>query len=285
MGDIHGSLTCLHHLMRRLDFDKTRDRMFSVGDLVDRGPDSLATLELLHEPWFHCVLANHEQMMLEAFAGGFMGQFWLPNGGVWGIEALNDWKTRKLDKSRVPLDDSVRLFDLLPLVRELPYLMTVNMPDGGKFHLIHAEFPPYCTITDEVLADDNGVLQLATHDASDGTHIIWGRHLFYQFYNTDLSNVAKVNRTVANNFPRGDHFFNDKLSHIISGHTPVQRPLTIFGQTNIDTCAYGSYSRQAASWQALTCIELGTWKFYQATETEFRAVEPLVINRSTIERI
>ena len=41
VGDIHG---CFSHLSRSLEaigFDAAVDRLFSVGDLVDRGPDGL----------------------------------------------------------------------------------------------------------------------------------------------------------------------------------------------------------------------------------------------------
>jgi hypothetical protein len=77
--------------------------------------------------------------------------------------------------------------------------------------------------------------------------------------------------------------FNDELSHIISGHTILQRPMTIMGQTNIDTCAYGSLKGQdAKAWNALTCIDLDTWTFIQATETEIRLIEPLVVNSESI---
>lgn len=46
VGDIHG---CYELLMTRLDamkFDRKHDRLFSVGDLVDRGRDSFKCLKL-----------------------------------------------------------------------------------------------------------------------------------------------------------------------------------------------------------------------------------------------
>jgi len=41
VGDIHG---CFSHLRRSLEaigFDASVDRLFSVGDLIDRGPESI----------------------------------------------------------------------------------------------------------------------------------------------------------------------------------------------------------------------------------------------------
>lgn len=39
VGDIHGHLTRLVHALAEIKFDESVDRLFSVGDLVDRGPE------------------------------------------------------------------------------------------------------------------------------------------------------------------------------------------------------------------------------------------------------
>jgi serine/threonine protein phosphatase 1 len=267
IGDLHGSHSVFLNLLENLKFDGEVDRMFSVGDLVDRGPNSLLCLELMKEPWFHCVLSNHEQMMLEAFRGGYMGQFWLQNGGMWGYQELSD---RKLGAN--PNEEFEMLLDI---IAELPYLITVDLTNGKKLHIIHAELPPHQKITDADLADEAKLIGLATVQSSDGDYFVWGRFKFYEFYSGDLSNEAKVRRIVS--YKKYEE--NPDLSHIVSGHTILQKPMTIYGQTNIDTGAFASYKGDR-NWPALTCIELNTWKFYQATEKEFREVEPLVINTS-----
>lgn len=277
IGDLHGSLTCYENLIKHLKFDPSKDRMFSVGDLVDRGPDSLGTLGLLRQPWFHAVLSNHEQMMLEAFNGGYMGQYWLPNGGLWGFEAL----TRG---SGFPLTGrDAELFDLLKLVAELPFLITINHKSGKKFHVLHAELPPHVhNVTDEVLADPAQVQQLAVRQTTDGDAFLWARNQFITFYKADLSNREKLLRTSRYHDLAAP--YSAGLSHIISGHTVVQRPITLVGQTNIDTCAYKSYSpkHERPKWAALTCVCLDDWTFVQATETQFRTCQPFVINREDL---
>lgn len=275
--------------------------MFSVGDLVDRGPDSLACLQLIREPWFHCVLSNHEQMMFEAFNGGYMGQFWLMNGGVWGMETLNVANYLQAQKLRGEMERSfdgqqnaaqlrgapiitdldMELIDLLQEVEQLPFIITINHKSGKKFHVIHAELPPGEKITDSDLSSPGRVMELATKQTRDGDCFLWGRYTFAPFCRVDLSDVEKQVRKAA--YDKMHHRFNDELSHIISGHSIVQRPLTIVGQTNIDTGAYGSYDSDARSWEGLTCIDLDTWTFYRATEATFQTVEPLVINRADIE--
>jgi len=302
IGDLHGAYDCFENLLRGINFDEKRDRMFSVGDLVDRGPKPLECLGLLRKNWFHAVLANHEQMMYEGFNGGYMGAYWFMNGGGWGMSAWNVAEAIKkresglLDPQNMPIitDDDFELLDLLPLVEELPYLITINHKSGKKFHIIHAELPPGHQITDDTLSSPGKVEELATIQTQNGGDTMcWGRYLFMPFYDRDLNNRNKVLRIIKRGHAMG--MFNDKLSHIISGHTILKRPLTILAQTNIDTEAYGSYpekrgsqygvagyERPAPQWKGLTCVNLDDWTFVNATPTQFREVEPMVVNRQDL---
>lgn len=63
VGDIHGCYDLLMNRLAEIKFDTKKDRLISVGDLVDRGPDSIKCLGLLNETWFHAVMGNHEEMM------------------------------------------------------------------------------------------------------------------------------------------------------------------------------------------------------------------------------
>jgi serine/threonine protein phosphatase 1 len=47
VGDLHGCYDLLQRVLGEVGFDTTCDRLFSVGDLIDRGPNSLKCLELL----------------------------------------------------------------------------------------------------------------------------------------------------------------------------------------------------------------------------------------------
>lgn len=60
VGDIHGCYDQLMNLLKEIKFNFAKDRMFAVGDLVDRGPKSKEVLDLLYEPWFHSVIGNHD---------------------------------------------------------------------------------------------------------------------------------------------------------------------------------------------------------------------------------
>jgi len=87
VGDIHGHFTRLQAALDAAGFDPAIDRLFSVGDLVDRGPESLDVDEwVLRKPWFHAVRGNHEQMTVDSHAAGRTsdqcGMHFI-NGGQW----------------------------------------------------------------------------------------------------------------------------------------------------------------------------------------------------------
>ncbi|WP_051279899.1 metallophosphoesterase [Hellea balneolensis] len=82
VGDIHGAYGLLIEELRRVGFNRENDRLFSVGDLIDRGPDSEKCLTLLDEPWFYLVRGNHEQMLIDAVKNG-EGYDWWNSYGSW----------------------------------------------------------------------------------------------------------------------------------------------------------------------------------------------------------
>lgn len=86
VGDIHGHFTKLQAALDSIQFDQAVDRLFSVGDLVDRGPESDEVDVWLAKPWFHAVRGNHEQMVVESLhfdPRGGMRDMHLANGGAW----------------------------------------------------------------------------------------------------------------------------------------------------------------------------------------------------------
>lgn len=68
IGDIHGCFDAVRAILGDVKFDESKDRLFSVGDLVDRGPDSIEAIDWIAKPWFHAVRGNHEQMAKEPAA-------------------------------------------------------------------------------------------------------------------------------------------------------------------------------------------------------------------------
>lgn len=86
ISDIHGCALTLKALLEQVGFSRD-DELFLLGDYIDRGPDSKGVIDLIlslkeqgHR--LHCLLGNHEALMLSAMGGlANEHQVWLDNGG------------------------------------------------------------------------------------------------------------------------------------------------------------------------------------------------------------
>lgn len=69
VGDVQGCARELEDLLEAIRFDPGRDELWCLGDLVNRGPDSLATVRLWRSVNGHGVVGNHEVYALCARSG------------------------------------------------------------------------------------------------------------------------------------------------------------------------------------------------------------------------
>lgn len=124
VGDIHGHFTRLQAALDQLGFDPQCDRLFSVGDLIDRGPQSEECLEWLEQPWFFAVQGNHEVLAVQLEAGQPLDlENYRNSGGAWLLDAPAD--KREL---------YARHF------RQMPVAMEIETAQG-LIGLVHADCP------------------------------------------------------------------------------------------------------------------------------------------------
>jgi len=148
IGDLHGCVDALRFLLRDVGFDAACDRLFSVGDLVDRGTQCDEALALLDKPWFYPVLGNHEDALCAVVDGRLSRRQWYAIGGAWA--------------AGVP--DS-RLAAYARRLRELPLARVVGAGDA-RFNVLHAEF----------FGDDAG-LDAGGFSGGVREQMLWGRDL------------------------------------------------------------------------------------------------------------
>lgn len=133
VGDIHGYYTILMKALEDIDFDFENDRLFSCGDLVDRGPENHRVLKLTQEPWFIPVRGNHEDMLFEGMLmyNTYSWQ-WEKNTGRWARrEGYKEW--------------GMQMTELKALVRklkeEIPLAIQINHKNGKRYGIVHAAVP------------------------------------------------------------------------------------------------------------------------------------------------
>ncbi len=71
IGDVHGCYDSLQKLLKKIDFQPNQDCLWFVGDVINRGPDSLKTLQFIMSlgDSAKMTLGNHEFHLLAAYAG------------------------------------------------------------------------------------------------------------------------------------------------------------------------------------------------------------------------
>lgn len=71
IGDVQGCYQSLQKLLTKIEFDPAKDKLWLVGDLINRGPKSLETLRFVIEnkKSVKCVLGNHDLHFLAVESG------------------------------------------------------------------------------------------------------------------------------------------------------------------------------------------------------------------------
>ena len=89
VGDIHGCIDEFEELIRVIKYDKNFDRLILLGDLIDRGPDSLAVVQKARKMGLECVMGNHEYKFLK---------WWKSSGSQADVYDKKDFYTQFTDE-------------------------------------------------------------------------------------------------------------------------------------------------------------------------------------------
>ena len=169
VGDIHGHFTRLQVALDAAGFDPAVDRLFSVGDLVDRGPECEDVIKWLNKPWFHPVRGNHDDYVVRFDTCDVDN--WVYNGGSWFAGLA--W-----DEQR----------EFATQFRDIPIAIEVETA-GGLIGILHADcpFPSWDQLRAELQApQSNKRLKLVQNTC------MWSRSRFEHQETHDVEGVRAV---------------------------------------------------------------------------------------------
>ena len=127
VGDVHGEFETLQALLARLEFRPGHDRLFALGDLINRGPRSADALAWMEGGRIALsVRGNHEDALLELLNFAERNP-WAP---TWAIaKQLPAWFARDVPRESWPR--------WLAVIRSMPIAATV-CTRHGPVGLVHA---------------------------------------------------------------------------------------------------------------------------------------------------
>lgn len=165
VGDIHGCFSKLEAALHRLQFSPETDRLFAVGDLVDRGPESRQVLDWLRRPWFHAVCGNHDLMAWRRVIDDpYPGVDHAIHGGRW-LDACSPEEKRRIAVG----------------LRALPMAIEVDTP-LGVVGIVHADFP----------YDDWGAIHTRRFSIEDEETLLWSVERYRSKYTQFIRNARAV---------------------------------------------------------------------------------------------
>lgn len=209
VGDIHGHYSDFMRALERKQFDPSNDIVYSTGDLIDRGSESISCLKLLLESWFKGTLGNHDLFLLAYLLTGenpdsYIAQIWHSqrSGG--------SWYPNLPEKDKDVVRELAKTLILQPVAREVS--VTSSMFERTRFGVVHAEVP-----------NDNWDFVTMNDKRQNHIDIITeSREKIKQFTQQPHKRISSVRN----------------IDYVICGHSIVKRPTAIRNQIYLDTGSY-----------------------------------------------
>ena len=175
IGDVHGCLSELKNILKKMNYSSDTDYVFLIGDLINKGPNSIGVVRYAMENNFYAIRGNNEDRVL-----GYVIKSTIEPSYVFAKEAkyLKDMST-----------------DMLSWINKLPYTIKIKRgiidPEGNKQEinnireilLVHAGLLPGVSLEQQdpylmvkmrgILCNDNGVLSGTDHKEASAWIDYW----------------------------------------------------------------------------------------------------------------
>jgi len=203
-SDIHGHFFLLEQKLEQVSFNPEKDRLFCLGDLIDRSADSPQVLDYLKKSWFYSILGNHEFMLIDACETDHpeAKQQWFSWGGHWAENLSDD-----------ELDEYYQAFIKLPIAIEL------ELTAGKKVGLVHANLPDKINWLDVKETLESLANTHINHYGPLLREMLWESAPVYENYSLDIESV-------------------ENIDHVFHGHTIVKEIIVLENRTFMDLGSY-----------------------------------------------
>ncbi len=142
IGDVHGHYDTLIALMESIS-PNSEDKVYFLGDLIDRGPKSAQVVDFVIKNQYDCLLGNHEEMLLDVVGSGNVSvdfyQGWLYSGGSATVASYD---------SKIP-QEHIDWMQSLPLYLDLGDIWLVHAGVAPTIPLSEQTSEQLCWIRDE----------------------------------------------------------------------------------------------------------------------------------------
>ena len=165
IGDIHGYYETFDALIKKLSITD-QDIILCLGDLIDKGPDSLKVLERVKQSsQIFSIRGNHEEMMRLSISPkhGRMMRSWLKYGGLVTLESFSKDETKQIAEAR----------KWLSFIENLPTEIILD-----KYRIVHAGYDDSKSLEDQ-----------------NNQQRIWGRTIFHTKQTLDPDRQIIVGHT------------------------------------------------------------------------------------------
>ncbi len=133
IGDVHGCIKTLKELVRQISIIDKNPKLYFVGDLIDRGPDSKAVIDYIIDLNISgvesmSVRGNHEEMLINAYLHNqkITDTDWYANGAERTIKSFNVNADIKKPVNELIPKEYFQYCSALPYFIELPNSIIVH---------------------------------------------------------------------------------------------------------------------------------------------------------------